>query len=125
MLGRSVIAKLLGITLSLVPMLSYSQNYLGKPEFPAQLTDPNYPIQLTNDEVRSLMIQMSINNYKGRCACPYSSDLIGGICGTESVYYLQSAHSRPGGSKVKCFLRDISSEEVYFWKLKYATPGFH
>lgn len=116
MLGRSCLAKLLGIALSVVPVLSQGQNYLGKPD---------YPIQLTNDEIRELMIQMSINSYSGICACPYSPDLIGGICGTESVYYHESAQSKPGKSKMKCYFRDISNEEIYFWKLKYATPGFH
>jgi hypothetical protein len=130
MLGRSTIAKLLGVALALVPVLSHSQFYLKVPETsPAQLTEPEYPVQITNDEIRTLMIQMSINNYRGRCACPYSTDLIGGICGTESAYYLESAPSQsgqsPGRTTVKCFLRDISSEEVYFWKLKYATPWFH
>ncbi len=130
MLGRSTITKLIGVLLAIVPILSHSQNYMKVPETsPAQLTEPDYPVQITNDEIRTLMIQMSINNYRGRCACPYSTDLIGGICGTESAYYLESAPWRPGQSpgrtSVKCFLRDISSEEVYFWKLKYATPWFH
>lgn len=106
MLGRSIIVSLLGVFLALAPLTSHSQYYLGNPE---------YPTQLSNDEVRELMIQMSINR-AGKCACPYSPDEIGGICGTECAYY------RPGGFKVYCFLRDISSEQVYFWKLKYATP---
>lgn len=108
MRGRFCISVILsGLLLTLVPIMSYSQNYLG---------EPTYPPQLTNDEVRELMIQMSIRSYGGKCACPYSPDAIGGICGTESAYY------RPGGFKIYCFYRDISSEEVYFWKLKYATP---
>ena len=116
MLGRSSLAKLLGIALTIVPALSHGQNYLGKTV---------YPTQLTNDEVRELMIQFTISSYKGICPCPYSPDLIGGICGTESAYYHESAPSRPGRSKMKCYFRDISNEEIYFWKLKYATPGFH
>ncbi|MCS5709973.1 hypothetical protein [Candidatus Berkiella aquae] len=108
MRGRICISAILsGVLLTLAPIISHSQNYLG---------EPNYPTQLTNDEVRELMIQMSIRGYRGKCACPYSPDAIGGICGTESAYY------RPGGFKIYCFYRDISSEEVYFWKLKYATP---
>ncbi len=109
MLVRSVATKLFAFALACTPMMSHSQNYLDKSD---------YPVQLTNDEVRELMIQMSITRYPGNCACPYSPDAIGGICGTESAYY------QPGGFRIKCFFRDISSEEVYFWKLKYATPRF-
>lgn len=118
MFVRSVTAKLFVFAIACAPMMSHSQNYLGKPDFPVQLNDPNYPEQLTNDEIRTLMIQMSITKYPGKCACPYSPDAIGGICGTESAYY------QPGGFRIKCFFRDISSEEVYFWKLRYATPRF-
>lgn len=72
-----------------------------------------YP--LTIDQIRVMMIEQSIAEHPD-CPCPYSLDNVGGQCGTNSKYY------RPGGFRVKCFLKDISSREVYFWKLKYATP---
>lgn len=113
MIGRSLISKLFALTLLvLTPAISYCQDYLGKAD---------YPDQLTNDEIRELMIQMSIKA-AGKCACPYSPDAINGICGTESLYYQPGHFNRPGGFKLYCFMRDISSEDVYFWKLKYATP---
>lgn len=73
--------------------------------------------QMSNDSVRLLMIAESIRNYPGDCACPYCPDKIGGICGTESAYY------RLGSDYIKCYLRDISSKEVYFFRLRYATPN--
>lgn len=75
--------------------------------------DGVYP--MTFDQIRVLMIKQSVAEHPD-CPCPYSPDRVGGQCGTECQYY------RPGGFKIKCYLKDISSREVEFWKLKYATP---
>lgn len=76
---------------------------------------PGGVFPMTMDQIRTLMIEQSIAENPD-CPCPYSPDRVGGQCGTESLYF------RAGGYRIKCFLKDISSREVYFWKLKYATP---
>lgn len=71
--------------------------------------------KLTYNQIRVIMIKQSIAEHP-HCPCPYSEDRVGGQCGTECLYY------RPGGFKIKCYMQDITNREVYFWKLKYATP---
>lgn len=76
---------------------------------------PEGVLPLTPNQIRVMMIRQTIAEHPD-CPCPYSPDRVGGQCGTECLYY------RPGGFRIKCYLKDISSREVYFWKLKYATP---
>lgn len=68
---------------------------------------------MSNNEIRDIMISESIRINRP-CACPYSPDAIGGQCGTESKYY------KPGGFRIYCYRIDISSEEVYFYRLRRA-----
>ena len=70
--------------------------------------------QLNND-VRIIMIQES-NDKITECPCPYSPDKIGGQCGTQAKYY------KPGAFKIWCYMKDIKSEDVYFYRIKYGTP---
>ncbi|MFI4938528.1 MAG: hypothetical protein ACHQJ6_08495 [Candidatus Berkiellales bacterium] len=101
-------ATLLGTLLVFFPTFSIAQDP-GTALFDIRtlmLTQP-----LTNNDMRSVMIKES-NELNGRCACPYSPDGIGGVCGTESKYY------KPGGFRIYCYMYDITSEEVYFWRLR-------
>jgi len=75
---------------------------------------PNEAPLMSNDDIRALMIIES--NEELPCPCPYSPDAIGGQCGQESLYY------RPGGYRVYCYMKDISSQEVAFYRLKRGTP---
>ena len=56
-------------------------------------------------ELRQFIIAASIDNYrinKGPCACPYSLNRAGNICGVNSAY------SKAGVDKPRCYTRDIS-----------------
>lgn len=64
---------------------------------------------LTNDQIRSAIIQASRNAYYATghpCACPYDHARNGSACGGRSAY------SRPGGASPKCFPQDVSEAEV-------------
>jgi hypothetical protein len=75
---------------------------------------PYYTPPLSNDDIRTIMIYES--NESHPCPCPYSPDAIGAQCGTESMYY------RPGGYRVWCYMKDISPQEVAFYRIKMGTP---
>lgn len=62
------------------------------------------------DPVRQDMITRSQKTYSGICSCPYTMDRGGRMCGERSAY------SRLGPSKVLCYGRDISDEEVEAYK---------
>ena len=69
----------------------------------AQRTDRR---NLTDTQIRELIIEQSIAQHAGTCACPYSLAADGATCGE------QSAYSRPGGDKLLCFARDVSDDMV-------------
>src|SRR5579872_7188178 len=75
---------------------------------------PYWVPPMTNDEIRSVMIEESNERHKP-CACPYNPDALGGQCGTESLYY------RPGGYRIWCYMKDISPQEVAFYRLRVGT----
>ena len=62
--------------------------------------------QLSDQEVRRLIIQESIRRYPGSCPCPYNVDRAGRRCGRRSAY------SRPGGRSPLCYEKDVSQEMV-------------
>lgn len=62
--------------------------------------------KLTDEQIRQRMIEQSIAQYSGRCACPYNRMSNGNKCGKRSAY------SRPGGSAPLCYAADISDEMV-------------
>lgn len=61
---------------------------------------------LSDQEVRQLIIQQSIQSYSGNCPCPYNSARNGSRCGGRSAY------SRAGGKSPLCFEQDVSEEMV-------------
>ena len=61
---------------------------------------------LSDAQIRAVLIERSIASYTGKCACPYSTKSNGDRCGKSSAY------SRPGGDRPKCYPSDVSDEEV-------------
>ncbi len=62
--------------------------------------------QLTDAQIRELIIQQSTEQYAGECACPYSITADGRSCGERSAY------SRQGGGALLCYARDVSDDMV-------------
>jgi hypothetical protein len=60
----------------------------------------------SDEEIRQLIIQQSIAQYPGVCACPYSVARNGSRCGGRSAY------SKPGGYSPMCFPQDVPDEMV-------------
>ncbi|NKI76036.1 hypothetical protein Dpoa2040_003370 [Dickeya sp. CFBP 2040] len=66
--------------------------------------------RLNDNQVRQIMIEESIADYSGNCACPYSSDKNGRRCGGRSAW------SRKGGAAPLCYKDDITKEQVVRWR---------
>lgn len=62
--------------------------------------------ELTDDQVRQILIRDSIANYPGNCPCPYNIDRAGRKCGKRSAY------SRPGGHAPLCYAKDVTKEMI-------------
>jgi hypothetical protein len=80
---------------------------------------PYWTRPLSNDDIRVQMILDSNDQHQHKCPCPYSPDAISpvsGQCGNESMYY------RPGGFRVYCYMKDISPQEVAFYRIRKGTP---
>ena len=61
---------------------------------------------ITDAEIRQILIQESINAYPGNCPCPYNRASNGSRCGKRSAY------SRPGGAEPLCYERDVTDVMV-------------
>ena len=61
---------------------------------------------LSDSQVKAMMIQDSIASYSGRCPCPYNLASNGSQCGRRSAY------SKPGGYAPLCYDTDITAEMV-------------
>ncbi len=61
---------------------------------------------LSDADVRRLLIQRSIASYPGNCPCPYNVDRTERSCGRRSAY------SKPGGRAPLCFESDVTDEMV-------------
>lgn len=62
--------------------------------------------QLSDEQVRRILIERSIASYSGSCPCPYNRARNGSRCGKRSAY------SRPGGASPLCYPQDISEDMV-------------
>ena len=69
---------------------------------------------LTDEVIRQAIIQESIGNYPGPCACPYNTARNGSTCGRRSAY------SRPGGYAPICYPSDVTPPMVQHYR---ATHG--
>jgi hypothetical protein len=61
---------------------------------------------LSDDDIRRILIQQSIAAYPGNCPCPYNLDRAGRSCGKRSAW------SRAGGHSPLCYPSDVSDEMV-------------
>jgi hypothetical protein len=62
--------------------------------------------ELSDDEIRDILIQQSISRYSGNCPCPYNTDRAGRRCGKRSAY------SKPGGASPLCYPQDVTEEMI-------------
>ena len=60
----------------------------------------------TDAQVVQALINQSIANYKGSCACPYSKDRAGRNCGARSAY------SKPRGASPLCYAKDVTPKMI-------------
>lgn len=60
----------------------------------------------TDKEIKQFLINQSIWEYRGRCACPYNKDSSGRKCGERSAY------KRPGGAEPLCYAKDVTDSMV-------------
>lgn len=61
---------------------------------------------LSNQKIKKILIQKSINSYSGNCPCPYNTTRNGSRCGGRSAW------SRKGGYAPLCYERDVSDDAV-------------
>lgn len=64
----------------------------------------------SDQDIRQRIIQQSIAEYPGPCACPYNIMRNGRQCGNRSAYV------KPGGYSPKCYPEDVSAAEVSMWR---------
>lgn len=61
---------------------------------------------LSDEQIRKLIIQQSISSYAGSCPCPYSVARNGSKCGARSAY------SKPRGYRPICYPSNVTSDMV-------------
>ncbi len=74
-------------------------------------SEPNK--QLSDDEVAKILIQESITEYPGPCACPYNTMKNGRSCGGRSAY------SKKGGYAPLCYREDVSEVQIKQWRANH------
>lgn len=79
------------VILLAVPLFSYAQNS-------------------SDHMLKEQIIKESIARYSGNCPCPYNLAKNGSRCGKRSAY------SKPGGYSLKCYVEDISQQDIQAWK---------
>jgi hypothetical protein len=62
--------------------------------------------ELSDDEIRQILINQSIRSYSGSCPCPYNTTRNGSRCGGRSAY------SKPGGAEPLCYDRDVTDKMI-------------
>ena len=62
--------------------------------------------ELTDAEIKKVLIEQSIRSYSGSCPCPYNVMRNGRKCGKNSAY------SKPGGAEPLCYESDVTDEMV-------------
>ncbi len=61
---------------------------------------------LTDADIKNILIEQSIRSYSGACPCPYNVMRNGRRCGGNSAY------SKPGGAEPLCYESDVTNEMV-------------
>ena len=70
------------------------------------LTGVAYTEDLSDAEIKKILIEQSIRSYSGACPCPYNVMRNGRKCGGNSAY------SKPGGAEPLCYESDVTDEMV-------------
>lgn len=68
------------------------------------------PAELTDAAVKQQIIDESVADYSGACACPYNSARNGSRCGGRSAW------SKPGGASPICYKNEVTAEMVKAWR---------
>ncbi|XTZ39952.1 hypothetical protein ACQYRI_08265 [Salmonella enterica] len=66
--------------------------------------------RLSDAEIKQRIIEESIDDYPGTCACPYNSVRNGSRCGGRSAW------SRAGGYSPICYEREVSKDMIVEWR---------
>jgi hypothetical protein len=67
---------------------------------------------LSDDEIRTVLIKRSQAGYPGNCPCPYFLDRAGRKCGARSAY------SKQGGYAPLCFAEDVTEQMIKQFRAK-------
>ena len=70
------------------------------------LSGPMFADDLSDAEIKKILIEQSIQSYSGSCPCPYNRARNGSRCGKRSAY------SKPGGAEPLCYESDVTDEMV-------------
>lgn len=70
-------------------------------------------VQVSDAQIKQKIIQQSIADYPGPCACPYNSARNGSACGRRSAW------SRRGGYAPKCYPADVTKQMIQQWKASH------
>lgn len=65
---------------------------------------------LSDEQIKKIIIQQSIENYSGNCPCPYNVTRNGSMCGRRSAY------SRAGGYAPICYPNDVTPDMIKHYK---------
>ncbi|MFA3762564.1 hypothetical protein V1951_01715 [Yersinia sp. 2544 StPb PI] len=64
----------------------------------------------SDDHVKQMIINESIESYPGNCPCPFNSASNGSSCGKRSAW------SRAGGYSPICYKKEVTKEMVTEWR---------
>lgn len=70
------------------------------------LTPASEGADLSDSEVRLILIQQSLAAYRGNCPCPENVDRAGRRCGARSAY------SKRGGQAPLCYPHDVTEDMI-------------
>jgi hypothetical protein len=70
--------------------------------------------QLSDDEIKALLMQASKAAYSGTCPCPESRNAVGNPCGGTSAY------SRRGAERPLCYPSDVTDAMIKSYRSSLA-----
>lgn len=68
---------------------------------------------VSDDQVKQAIIDESIADYPGVCACPYNSARNGSSCGRRSAW------SKPGGYSPICYKKEVTQDMIKDWRERH------
>lgn len=66
----------------------------------------------TDEEIKNLIIQESLNAYPGNCPCPYNRAANGSKCGKRSAW------SKAGGYTPICYPEEVTPQMIDEWRAR-------